>query len=477
MTGDRARAGAGERFAILSCLARAAALLLALLSLSLVVPAASQPNLELLSQGRRLAEAGRFSDALQSFFLFKQQNPDDVRSYLYSAQTMIAAGRNKDAALELDEAASRQPQAGTDLLEYARARDQLGHLREAARVLSEAEDSPLLPTEGLWLLADIYYRLKEAKNAQRVLDKFALRQPDDPRLKLRRGQVYIYLEEFENALTSLEEWVWANPYSAEGHFEMARTLRYGNNPEAAKRSALKAVELAPNNPEYRHMVGIICDSLKQHAEAVRHLEKAAASPQAFTRIYFDLGNALRRAGETAKAQEALARYRELYTAEEAAANDSKKVEALINQGQLQIQSGAVTDALGSLSRVLEVEPDNWLAHSFLAKLYLSGGLPASAKPHLDQLERIDPNSSEGTFLNAFYWYERRDYSKALEFAKRSKDLRPGDAELRNLLGNIHFAQGNLEVATAEYAAATALAPDRFDFKANYQTAKRKLGEY
>ncbi len=451
-----------------ACLALSAWLLL-------FVPAwAAEPDDRLLTEGLEAVEASDFGRALQLFDQFKQKHPDDFRPYLYSARAMIRAGQLRDAGLELDDASQHQSSDPRQLLEYARARDQLGHAREAARVLSEVEDDPGLPPEGLWLLADVYYRLKEAKSAQRAFEKFASRRPTDPRIHLRRGQIFIYLEEFEKALTSIEEAVWASPGSAEGHFEMARTLRYGNNLEAARGAARKAVDLEPENPEYLHMLGIVCDGLKDHLEAVRHLEKAAESPRAFARIYFDLGNALRRAGETARAQQALQKYRELHSRQEDEANRRKIVEALVNQGQLRLRDGAVGEARSSFLRIVEVEPDNWLAHSFLSKIYLSSGTPHLARSHLDQLSRIDPDSSEGAFLEAFYWQQQRDFSKALEAGRRSRQLRPGDPETRNLLGNVYWSLGQLKPALDEYAAAVALAPERFDFKANYETARRKL---
>ncbi|MEE8586496.1 MAG: tetratricopeptide repeat protein, partial [Acidobacteriota bacterium] len=321
---------------------------------------------------------------------------------------------------------------------------------------------------------DLYYRQKRAKEGLRALEKFAARKPSDPRIHLRRGQLYIYLEEFEKALAWLEEAVWADPESGPAHFEMARTLRYGNNLEAAQRIALKAVALEPENAQYLHLLGIICDGLKQSAAAVPYLERAAAAPDAFARIYFDLGNALRKSGDRAEARKALENYRELLTANEAQANRFKTVQALINQGQLQIRNGAVGEARTAFLRVLETEPDNWFGHNFLAKIYLSSGAPKLALPHLEQLQQTAPDNSEGNFLWAFYWHQLGDSAQAAPYAEKSKTWRPSDPELRNLLGNIYYRLGRKNEALEEYSAAFKLAPQRADFKANYETLARKL---
>ncbi|HSR68043.1 MAG TPA: tetratricopeptide repeat protein [Acidobacteriota bacterium] len=436
--------------------------------------ASAAEGADLLEQGRRSARAGELASALQAFAAYKQQYPDDFRPYLYSGIELAKAGRERDAALELNDAASRGLEGGPEVVEYARARIQLGDLREAARPLVELEASGQLPAEGLWLLADIHYRLKQAPEAKQVLDKFARLQPNDPRLNLRRGQVYIYLEQYEKALTAIEEAVWAAPDSPERHFEMARTLYYGINFEAAKTAALKAVQLAPGNAEYLHLLGIICDRLEQYDEAVKYLEQAAASPQAFNRIYFDLGNALRKAGERERTREVLQKYRDLHNQSEEQANREKTIEALVNQGRLQIQDGDIGAGRESLLRVLQLDPDHWLIHSLLTKIYLSSGRPDLARPHVQKLVEIDPQSSEGHYLAGMYWYQKRDLAKALTHALKSKQLRPGDAEVHNLLGNIYFGQGQLEEAAEEYAAAVGLAPDRLDFQANHRTVERKL---
>ena len=87
---------------------------------------------------------------------------------------------------------------------------------------------------------------------------------------------------------------------------------------------------------------------------------------------------------------------------------------------------------------------------------------------------MDPETSEGNFLEAFYWYGESNYLEALKFAEKSKMLRPGDAELRNLLGNIYFGLGRNAEALKEYEAAMKLAPDRDVFKANYQSLAAKV---
>jgi tetratricopeptide (TPR) repeat protein len=429
---------------------------------------------EILSRGQQLAADGQTDEALLAFDRFKQRHPRDFRPFLYSGLTMLEAGRPKDAILELDEAANRNPEGNEHILAYSQAKSELGRFGDAIQLLSEFEDSSDLDPEALWLLADLYYRQKKHQEGLRILDKYAARKPDDPRTQLRRGQFLILAEKFEDALTALEEAKWANPFNPVIHFDMASTLVYGNNFEAAKKVISDAVVLDPGNPEYLHLQGIIHEKLSEHEEAIRSLELASQSPEAFSRIYFDLGNALRNAGQVEESRKVLKRYREIYRAEQSDRNRALKVQALINQGQLQISGGKVSEARSSFLRALDEDPSNFWAHNMLAKIYMSSGTPFLARRHLDEIQQLDPETSEGNFLEAFYWYSDSNYAEALRFAEKSKALRPGDAELRNLLGNIHFRMGRSAEALREYEAAMRLAPERDAFKANYKSLAGKV---
>jgi Tfp pilus assembly protein PilF len=62
----------------------------------------------------------------------------------------------------------------------------------------------------------------------------------------------------------------------------------------------------------------------------------------------------------------------------------------------------------------------------------------------------------------------------LEFAAKAKALQPSYPDLRNLLGNIYYALGELEKAKEEYSSAMNLAPGRSEFRLNFESVSRKL---
>lgn len=416
-------------------------------------------------------QAGQISEALMAFDRFKQENPKDPRPYLYSGIGLIKAGRRKDAGVELNQVAVLKPRDANLAVVLARALVDLDQLEMAARTLSEWEDSALLSDDGLWFLADLYYRLKLSDEALRVLEKLAQRKPDDKRVELRRGELFLMGRNAEQALNSFQRAVESQPDQALAYYGLGRAWHLKKDLQTARQYARKAVDLEPDNPTYLQLLGTICNASGESKEAIHHLERAVQSPAASSKVYFDLGQAYRRAGDLPKALQALKRYKEIDT-------DKRLRESILtnltNQGLTKFEQGAILQAESTFKETLEIDPDHWPAHLNLTKIYLIRGDDPLAYRHLQKMQELDAESSEGNYFMALYWYERKDHSQALIYAEKAKLLRPGQPDLRNLLGNIYFALGQLQEAREEYLAAVNLAPDRFDFRANYESLVRRL---
>ncbi len=56
--------------------------------------------------------------------------------------------------------------------------------------------------------------------------------------------------------------------------------------------------------------------------------------------------------------------------------------------------------------------------------------------------------------------------------RKVKLSRPGNSELRNLLGKIYMGVGQKDQALREYEEAVHLAPDRADFREDWQAIKK-----
>ena len=433
----------------------------------------SQDYKSLLEKGVKELAGGNLDQALQYWCLARQLSPQDPRSYVMTAEALLEGGRAHDAVIELLDLMELQFPA-SDVPRIAGLLVQAGMNSQAIALLERHRGDPVLPAQGIWALSELYLQGQKAALSLAALDEFARRRPDDPRIEMRRGRLLLQSGQLEEALTRFEKVVEAEPENAEAYFQMATTLHLGNNPEAAERIALRASELAPGTAGYLHLLALVRHSLKKNEEAILDLLKAAQKDDVFARIYFDLGTIYREQGDLQKSREALIRYRELQEQAETEKNRQQRVVQLVNQGETSLHNGQIEKAVDAFTRALESDPEEWDSRLFLAKIYLSSRRPDLALTHLTKLLEIGPRSSEAAYLAAFLEQENGNTRPALELAERSRRLRPGCSELRNLLGNLYLALNRPEEALQEYRVARELAPDIPAFRANYESLARRM---
>ncbi len=419
-----------------------------------------------LAAGKDFTRAGDFEQALIAFDRFKQNNPGDIRPYLLSGLVLIDAGRLRDAEGEFHGAIVIGPQTADHALTLARGLEKVDRPVIASTVLSPFENDPELDSKGLWLLATLYQRQRRFDEALQALKLYERRaRADGERINLLRGQIQLEAGQLEGAMASFEYVAQRNSMSAPAFDGLSQVCRLGNNPEAAERMSRRAVELEPRNPQYLQNLGIALKVLGRNEEAVSALERAAKSDPETARFYFDLGDAYRKVGKMAEAQKAMARYQELLADQ----LGEQELAQELTEGQELLEAGEIEPAAKVFQQVLQNNERNWIAHNRLAKIYFRLGQLRPAYDHLNRLLELDPECSETHFLTAFYWYARKDLGRSKSHAEQAKRLRPGNPDLRNLLGNVYLAQGNRSQALEEFAAATKLDPERREFRIIYES--------
>jgi tetratricopeptide (TPR) repeat protein len=431
---------------------------------------------ERLAEGKKLIAERRFDEAIAAFKRVKQAVPEDPRAYFFSGIALAEAGQLSAAAAELNEAVRLDPAQPEYALSQANVLTRLGQKALAVKALAVFDNegyTQRLTAAGLWLLADINYRLGKNQDSLRVLQLLASRTPNDSRIDFHRGQVYKIMGNLDLAQEAFAQSIKSSADNPAAYFELGRILEQRNDMKASKEALLEAVRLDGANPEFLHELGAVCLALGEVDAAIGYLERAEPSGAAFPKIYYALGQAYQRKGDRAKAAKYLTKVQETNLAQRKKEVRDHGELTLITLGEKQLEQGNTAEARALFEEVLQANPDNWHAHEYLARMLLSSGERQRAHPHLLKMEQIDSHSVEGSYLMALYCYQNEEFARAVTYADRARSVQPGYAEVRNLLGNIYLKLAQPEKALEEYRAAVHLAPARSDFRANLENALEK----
>lgn len=468
------RKASGLRYTFLSMRGKIGAFNLALLLYAVVCLSTTnaQSSESLLEQGVKLLAQGKFPAAINLFQQYKQTNPQDARPYFYAGLALTETMQFSAAALEIDEAVRLDPQRLEALVLQANLYARLKQKANAEDTLAQLRKQGAmerLEASWLWMLSDVYYRVEQFNESLRVLDLLEKRNPNDPRLDLNRGQVYVIQSQFDQAQKAFQTSIAKHPSNALAYFELGKLLHLRNDLPAAKTALQAAVQLEKDNAQYVQKLGAICLALRELDEAITHLERATALDANSSQSFYSLSQAYQRKGEREKAAALMRQFQTLKQREDS----REEIERILARGERLLDEGNDTEARKAFEQVVQADAQNWTAHGYLAEMWLAEGNNEKAWPHLVKMEELDAESVVGNYLLARYWTGRKEFAKARPYAEKVKLVRPAHAALRQLLGQIYLGLGQQTQALTEMEEAVRLAPERADFRAQLQQLKKQ----
>ena len=432
-----------------------------------------------LGQGINLLGKDKSLESVSLFNRAKQLSPRDARPYFYCGIALEQAGRIQDAASELGEAvhlAPHQPDYRTFQAHVLFELHQTFAAQDALEPLQKDHVIEQLAPSWLRLLADVYYRLQNTSEAFKVLDLWSEREPDNWRIDLYRGQVYVLKGQpdaafaaFERStrLSAIESQADHDPQgvrASQAYFQMGKILYEKNRLAEAKAALLKAVQNEPRNPAYLAKLASVCLALGDPQAGIHLLSPVESSGKTLPELYYVLGLAYRRTGDAPRSAECMKEFQEAAAAERDRQAKTLEAEQPIAQAQRQLDAGNPAAARALFEQAFRADPNQWAPNAYLAEMALDSSDLQQAYLHLQKLTQINPDSAVGNFLIARYWFKRNDLERARDFAEKVKLSRPGNSELRAFLGDIYTKLGQREKAAEEYHEAIYLAPDRAELR-------------
>ena len=429
--------------------------------------ASADPFESRLAEGIKLLGEGHLLESVKVFNEAKQSAPQDARPYFYCGMALAQAGRMRDAASEVGEAVHLAPQQLPYRVFQAHALEQLKQTNATQELLSTFQDERTLARlDPAWLrlLADIYYRLQMTDDVLKILDLWAKHDPTDARIDLYRGQVYVVKTQPDVALGCFRRSLERSSKNPQAYFEIGKILYERNQLPLAKDALLSAVREDANNPEYLAKLASVYVAMGDADAAIECLKSVEASGRMAPATYYVLARAYRIKGDAARSTAYMDNFQGATSAERDREAHKLEAERPIAQAQRELDHGNPYAARILFEKALEVDPNQWEPHAYIAEMDVDSGDLLGAYPHLQKLEQIDPDSATGNFLMARYWFKKMDYDQARLYAEKVKLSRPANSEVRALLGGIYEKLGEKEKARQEYEEAVRLAPERADLR-------------
>ena len=298
-------------------------------------------------------------------------------------------------------------------------------------------------TSAYELLIPTFVRANKLPEALNEMNAVLAKTPNDVRALLVAGFIYDAMKDYNKARDAYEKLLTVNPNSVPAlnnlAFDYAEKF---NDLSRAAELAQKARSLVPSNPAVTDTLGWILYKQGKYQQAADLLAESSAKSPDNAEMQFHLGMADYMMGRTdaarAALQKAVASPQDFTGKEEA-----RTRLALLAEGPAQAQSLSPAQ----LEQVLQRQPNDPVALMSLGETYERAGAAEKAADAYERALKTNPKlpapSMKLAQLNAG---PLKNPAKALEYAKKARELAPSDPHVAATLGGIAYQMGNFQWA-------------------------------
>lgn len=207
---------------------------------------------------------------------------------------------------------------------------------------------------------------------------------------------------------------------------LARGIRYYNSKryEQALRELLAVDEAISENVTLAYYTGLVLTKLERYEEALIYLEQVVSTSDSLMHVYQSRMILAYVYATTKRMQLAEYELKQLID------SGMESVQLYGSLGSVLYAMGRVPDAVDSLKRALEINPEYGGALNSLGFIYAQEGLdPAQAVQLCGRAVRLQPRNA--AYLDSLAWalYKAGSTSEARESVRKALDLAPGNAEI------------------------------------------------
>jgi tetratricopeptide (TPR) repeat protein len=372
---------------------------------------------------------------LENVFSRDSENVDGRRT---QCNVLLAKGDTKKAVAVMEQLDKTYPDVPLIKYQLAQAYVRENNMSQATLALDQAVSINPNYDDAVLLLGQINVATGHGEKVIEPLNRLLQRKPDLKSAALVLAAAYGSRDRLDDAIAVLENQAKLAPKDPQLQIALGLTYTQSKKYDEARQAFEKAAELAPGNLWPVDQL-IDLDLLDKRFDAARQrirrqFEKTPDSPAAH---YFE-GKILAAEGKWEGAQLELRK---------AISLDSNLVAAYDLLVQSYLATNKVPQAINELQAQLAKAPNNAQVLLTLALLYERTKNFPQARDAYEKLLAISPNYVPALNNLAFLDAEHlNDLDKALELARKARDLQPQDPAIADTFGWVLYKRGDYQQA-------------------------------
>lgn len=342
-----------------------------------------------------------------------------------------------------------------------------GNLDAAANTLEQVLILAPDDKESLYMLAVARIKSNHAELALPLLDRDFAELPAATRL-IREGSLLSSYGAYPQALSVFEQAVQVAPDSYDAQYDLAVVrLEHFKDAHGALEPAQHALALKETG-EVHDLMGDICEAQGQYVDALKHYQEAVRLDPNDDKFAFDLGAEL-------IAHENYDAARTVFHA--AQERFPRVARVFLGAGTAEFLRGKTDASVDAYLKAVQLSPDYEPAYLFLGEAFsFSEGRSSDVVSVLSRFASKKP----GSFGAQFYYGaalvkdlqnggDQVSSDQAITILRQAERLKPGDARVYYLLGELFRLRKQFAEAATEFQRSIALDP-------NYPEPLYKLGQ-
>lgn len=391
-----------------------------------------------LDYQKRIIEAlmrqGKRNEAAQINSEILKASPTDTFAQNLEAALLLDRGDVNRALQELQGVVTRAPDNPVFRFNLGRAHAALGQTELARQMFQKAIELRPDYLMARLALAQLEVTRGEFDAALKAAQAILAIDRNNVNAKLIESAALMGQKKFADSRTLLSEMLKANPSSPDVLFQLGVVNLAENKYKEAEDSFRRAYELNPANP--RGLMGMVETQMAQNKtdEALKLLGAEASKNPNRLDLQVQLGNTAVRAGKYDMAIQYFQKVLEALDKGSRARGD-----IYLRIGETYRRKGDLGNAVVSLQKARESEPNNVIVLSTLALVLDGANRWAEANQVYDATIKLDPNNGVALNNKAFLMAEHGgDLDVALTMAQQAKRMLPNLSEVSDTLGWIYL---------------------------------------